>query len=128
MQKISFLILAFLAAACSTHVKDKTGAEMESASTVIAAPTIHTAAPGMVNYKDSILGNWTDGSSDDATIWVTADSICYISHLDKYKYQIQNDSITISFTDKPFIGKMLLKRDTLFWFSKTDTTKLWRFF
>ncbi|MFI5141399.1 MAG: hypothetical protein ACHQII_03485 [Bacteroidia bacterium] len=127
MQKINVLILAVLAAACSTHVKDKTGAEMESASTVTITPTIHTAARGMVNYKDSILGNWTDGSSDDATIMVLGDSICYISHLDKYKYQIQNDSIKIFFTDKTFAGKMRLKGDTLFWFSKTDTTKLWKF-
>ena len=124
MYKTIFIAAVFLVA-CSSPTNNAT-------STVTPSDTVkpiasNTTMPRVINYKDSILGNWTDGSSEDATIMVQADSILYISHLDKYKYTVKNDSIKIYFKDTISICQMRFKADTVLWIDKTDTTKLWRF-
>jgi hypothetical protein len=128
MYKNIFISLLFLVGACTAPSANKTSTvAVTDTSQTPTASNLRTAAPNTNDFKKQLPGNWTDGTSEDATIMVSADSILYISHLDKYKYQVQNDSIKIYFTDKVFAAKMFFKGDTLLWFSKTDTTKLWAF-
>lgn len=122
MYKTIFIAVIFLVA-CSSPTNNTTSVATPSDT----VKPVASNTTSVINYKDSILGNWTDGSSEDATIMVQADSILYISHLDKYKYTIQNDSIKIYFKDAISICQMRFKADTVLWFSKTDTTKLWKF-
>ena len=124
MQKTTIIIVSLLIAACSSPTKNE-----EVVTTVPTPSASNTVAPvsNTINYKDSLLGNWSDGSDENATIHVMDDSILYVSHMDKYKYMVQNDSLKLYFTNETAVVKMSLKGDTMFWFSKTDTTKLWRF-
>jgi len=122
--KKTFIILSILIAACSSPTKN------EEVVTIVSTPSVsNTVAPAVntINYKDSLLGNWSDGSDENATIHVMGDSILYVSHMDKYKYTVQNDSLKIYFTNETASIQIRLKGDTMLWFSKTDTTKLWRF-
>lgn len=120
MHKNIFIILVFLLAACSSPINNETSLTVKP----IATLGLTTSA---INYKDSLLGNWSDGSDENATIQIQADSILYISHLDKYKYIIQNDSIKIFFPNNISASKIIFKGDTLWWVSINNTTKLWKF-
>ena len=124
MKKNIFIIPSFLLAACSSPTNNETSLTIKSIS---MPSSTNLPTPRAINYKDSLLGNWSDGSDENATIQIQDDSVLYISHLDKYKYTIQNDSIKIFFPNNISASKIIFNGDTLWWISINDTTKLWKF-
>ena len=123
-----FCVLLFFVTACNTATNTKTTEATVIDTSYAAVVSITTSTPTTsIDYKTLIQDNWTDGSDENATIRVMADSILYISHMDKYKYRLQNDSITVYFTDNKFTGKLIFKDDSMLWLTKTDTTKFWKF-
>lgn len=77
--------------------------------------------------KDRLLGIWTDGNTENATFDIQRDSIFYVDQLSAYKYTIKDDSITISYPDWVFSGKVRFSKDTLVISSEDGQTKYWKF-
>jgi WD40 repeat protein len=77
--------------------------------------------------RNSVLGTWTDGSTENATFDMQRDSIFYVDQFTAYKYNLEGNSITINYPDSVFSGKVSFIKDTLVITSEDGTTKFWKF-
>lgn len=78
--------------------------------------------------KNTILGVWTDGSTENATIEIKPKSIYYVDDFIDYNYKLENDSIEINYLDYIYRARILLKNDTIIMNSKGyNQIKFWRF-
>jgi hypothetical protein len=77
---------------------------------------------------NEVLGVWTDGTGPNASFRIEKDSIYDVEHFERTKYQLQDDSLIIFYSDEPFRAKILkINRDSLIYESQYGVTKFWRF-
>jgi hypothetical protein len=77
--------------------------------------------------KNSIEGIWTDGSSENASFEIDADSIYYLEHNEKFRYELKGDSIHILYPEDPYSARLYFVGDTLFMNAASDNSKFWKF-
>ncbi|MFY8180534.1 MAG: hypothetical protein ACOVLG_02075 [Flavobacterium sp.] len=75
----------------------------------------------------SIIGIWTDGSSENATFEINKSTIFYIDSLKEFKYKLKKDSLFIFYDDYTFKGKIKISKDTLFITNGDVVRKYWEF-
>jgi hypothetical protein len=73
----------------------------------------------------SILGIWTDGSTENATFEINKKTIFYVDLLKEYK--LKKDSVFIFYDDYTFKGKIKISTDTLYITNEGIERKYWRF-
>ena len=77
---------------------------------------------------DLILGVWTGGAGPNASVQIENDSIYNVEHLERAKYKLAGDSLTIYYSDEPLKVKIKkLDKDSLIYVSKYGETRMWRF-
>jgi len=80
------------------------------------------------NFKQKLIGIWTDGSSDNATFDIKKDSIFYVDQFKSYRYSLNQDSIKIYYPDFTYTAKVYFIDDTLVMDSQDDgIAKFWKF-
>ncbi|MBX9781005.1 MAG: hypothetical protein K2X26_11720 [Chitinophagaceae bacterium] len=79
------------------------------------------------NLNKSILGIWTDGTTDNATFDIREDSIYYVDQLKTYKYFIDKDTIQINYSDLIYKAKIEIRNDTLMFINEDGASKFWHF-
>lgn len=80
------------------------------------------------NLGSRIRGTWTDGSTQNASFDIQADSILYVDNLKSYKYTFHENIIKIYYEDYIYQGRISFKSDTMLMVSREgDTSKVWRF-
>ena len=78
--------------------------------------------------NDKIMGIWTTGESRNATFEIKSNSIYYVDNFKDYRYELNNDTIEIKYSDYTYRAKIFLKNDTLIMKSKEySLAKYWRF-
>jgi hypothetical protein len=68
--------------------------------------------------KSQLLGLWTDGNLDGATIDIKMDSIYYIDENTSYGYSLSGNGISIKYPDYTYKAKISIQEDTLFLYSR----------
>jgi biotin-(acetyl-CoA carboxylase) ligase len=116
----SFLLLLLVGCGCghTSPAKKEVTTHSTEAQTLPKESTIN---------KNSVLGAWTDGSTENATFDIQQDSIFYVDQFTAYKYSLEGDSITITYPDWVFSGKVSFIKDTLVITSEDGPTKYWKF-
>ena len=56
--------------------------------------------------KPKVIGVWTDGTTENATFEIDEDSIFYVDNMQRFKYIIKGDSLTIKFDGYDFASKI----------------------
>jgi hypothetical protein len=106
----------------------KCGHTSSAKKEIVTHPTeLPTLSKESTINKNSILGAWTDGSTENATFDIQRDSIFYVDQFTAYKYNLEGDSITINYPDWVFSGKVSFIKDTLVITAEDETTKYWEF-
>lgn len=78
--------------------------------------------------KNSIIGIWTDKSTENATFEIKDKTIYYVDDFATYKYTFKNNVIKIYYSDFTFTGKVTFKNDIMFIkYSSGIVTKYVRF-
>ncbi|MCX6232387.1 MAG: hypothetical protein NTZ33_12685 [Bacteroidetes bacterium] len=81
----------------------------------------------MANLEVRIIGDWTDGSTDNACLQIREDSIYYVDEGKSYKYELHQDTIKINFTEGPSLGIISFNEDTLLISDEEGQNKFWHF-
>lgn len=55
-----------------------------------------------------LIGLWADGTNENATFNVERDSIFYIEQLTSYKYRVDDNIITIAYSNYTFTGRFTI--------------------
>jgi hypothetical protein len=78
--------------------------------------------------NEKIIGFWTDGSSENATMYIQQDSVFYTDRLASYPYYTDSNYIYIKFEDAVFTARLSWLQDTLVFTDQDSiTTKFTRF-
>lgn len=77
--------------------------------------------------NNSILGIWTDGSTENATFEINKKTIFYVDILKEYKYKLKKDSLFIFFDNYTSKGKLRVSKDTLYISNEGIERKYWKF-
>lgn len=137
-QVILFLLLIF---GCNneerpnTHTKDQDfvnalekPVEVQSADKVVTKANSVTEEPIIPIKRETLLGAWTDGNSDNASFGIYHDSIFYVDALETYHYKISADSLFIDYSDwMSKIKVTKLTEDSMMWESDMGQSTFWRF-
>jgi hypothetical protein len=115
----TFSLLLLLGCKCG-----HTSSKKEVATHPTESPTLPKEST--IN-KNSILGAWTNGSTENAIFDIQRDSIFYVDQFTAYKYNFEGDLITINYPDWVFSGKVSFIKDTLVITAEDGTTKYWEF-
>ena len=123
LMKISILIFAlFLLLSCKPNLSENIEKPEQTSTDVRMETHENTEVP---NKK--ILGVWTNGASENANFEITPKTFYYVDDFKDYEYTLENDSITINYTDYVYRAKVTLENDTLKMISKDSKAKYWRF-
>jgi hypothetical protein len=77
--------------------------------------------------NNSILGIWTDGSTENATFEINKKTIFYVDLLKEYEYKLKKDSLFIFYDDYTSKRKFKISKDTLYITNEGIERKYWRF-
>lgn len=78
--------------------------------------------------REMIMGVWTDGGSENASLSIDSDSIFYVDAFEIYHYKISADSIIIDFEDWTSKIKVTkLTEDSMIWKSDMGNHVFWKF-
>ncbi|AHM59291.1 hypothetical protein D770_05120 [Flammeovirgaceae bacterium 311] len=84
--------------------------------------------PAVEVKKELIMGAWTDGSTENATLGIDQDSIFYVDAFEIYHYNIIEDSIIIDLKDRISKIKVTkLSEDSMIWESDMGKSTFWKF-
>lgn len=78
--------------------------------------------------KKNVIGIWTSGENENATFEIDKDSIYYVDALQRFKYILNEDSLTIKFIGYEYKCKIQkATNDSLIFVQEEKRTKFWRF-
>ena len=110
MKVQKWILLTTLAfASCSSTIGNSNNTAADTPGPVIA----NNIATKSIDSNDKLIGVWTDGSTENASIEIGRDSIFYVDRLASYPYSVDSDIISIKYSD--FVYKVLVswRQDTL---------------
>jgi hypothetical protein len=110
----SFLILGFLLffGGCDGQ-NGETATYSKATDTIPSFGKTRLSAQVSPKPPSSILGAWTDGSTENATFDIQKDSIFYVDQLESYPYHLNGDNISIQYADYKYEAKISWIQDTL---------------
>jgi hypothetical protein len=79
------------------------------------------------SLRKKIIGIWTSEGSINTDFKIDEKSFYYVEDFASYKYSLKGDSITISYPDYDYKGKVSFKQDTLILSTEDRDVKYWRF-
>lgn len=126
--KNSFLILSLILLTLSCSLNNQTNDNKLDTNKSSLNDTVRlTNNKNDKTLDKKILGIWTDGTTDNATLDIRKDSIFYVDQFQTYKYSVVNDTIQIYYSDWTYKGKVEYKKDTLIFSSEESVSKYWKF-
>ena len=109
---IPFLVIFSACSSSVSHTTDST----DSLSTIEqkAQQVEKTNDSPLTSFdKNQLMGAWTDGSTENATLDIGKDSIFYLDQMTSFPYTLKGDSLTIVYPDMSFRGTAKFSKDTL---------------
>ena len=113
MTRILTFLFSILVISCSSSVSNSNDLESTSDSVDKNYKDLdHQKVPRIIS-KNQLLGTWTDGTTENATMDIGHDSIFYVDQFQSFPYILKGDSITIIFPDMSYEGIAYFISDTL---------------
>lgn len=109
MRLAAILLAVLFATACKNSETKKTG----------------TVSAGL---QEKMVGQWTDGTTQNATFDISKDSIHYIDLMNHHKYEVvPGDSISIQYPYYTYLGKISFSGDTLLIADGNGVGRFWKY-
>jgi len=126
MKGTSLFTVLLICVGCGNPSK-KVDAKIDTAIVNKKSVSVKRAASSGID-KTQILGIWTDSTSDNAVFDIRKDSIYYVDRSETYKYELDDNTITIHYPDYAYTGEVHFIKDTLVMNSKDfGVAKFWKF-
>jgi hypothetical protein len=121
----NWILLTTLAfAGCGSNIGNSNSTAADTSRPVIA----NNIATKSMDSNEKLIGVWTDGSTENASIEIGRDSIFYVDRLASYPYSVDSNTISIKYSDFVYKALVSWRQDTLVFTDQDGVpTKLTRF-
>jgi hypothetical protein len=94
--------------ACSTNSDKVTDESMIVKETKAESTQVETSSEnnGLIFTKRQLIGVWTDGTTENATFRIDADSLLNVEHLESYAWELKQDTLVIYYPEETYKGKI----------------------
>ncbi|PVY38482.1 hypothetical protein [Pontibacter virosus] len=129
MDKIYLILFVLFLIGCNAKEKTMESARQEQQNQSVASIESQQAHVRFSFTKQDIMGIWTSGETENATLSIEEDSVLYVDSFEYVRYTFKNDTIIYFDAEGPYWSGIVIKadKDSLVITSEFGTDRFWRF-